>query len=586
MHDPSSARVRFRGFELDRRSGELVKAGSRLRLQEAPLRVLQALIERPGEIVTREELRRRLWPDDTFVDFDNGLNTAVNRLRGSLGDSAEKPKFVETVGRRGYRFIAALEGPPPAAEAVPPGAAVLMRLAVLPFRPLKSDPDVDFLAFGLADAVASALSGLESVTVRSPIATARFASDVPDLPAMAAALDITLALAGTVLRAGDRVRVSTQLLEAPRGTLLWTTTSEVLLTDLFQVTDTLVRRIVESLTLPLTVRDTRRIDRDVPGSGQAFEMYLRANSLSRYPDTWPQSRDAYLESVRIDPHYAPAWARLGRVNRLMAKYAEEDDPERRRFAEDAFRRALALNPELSLAHYLYAQLEMETGRSGAAFVRLLDRARERRADAQLFAGLVQAARYVGVLDASRAADRRARQLDPAIKTSIAHTSLAAGDYERAAAEAGENDDPLEALALALLGRTAAATEALEALRRRYGSNRAWAAYIDLAFAFAGGDRQSIPARAEACLGMPFSDPEGLYEVGLLLALSSKPMLALAALQRTVAAGFSCLPALDGHAAFRTLREDPAFESLRAGVERAHRHALEAFETAGGLALLT
>src|SRR4051794_165174 len=97
-------RVKFGAFELDRRSGELSKAGSRLRLQEGPLRVLQALIDRPGDIVTRDELRRCLWPDDTFVDFDNGLNSAVNRLRAALGDRAEKPRFVETVGRRGYRF--------------------------------------------------------------------------------------------------------------------------------------------------------------------------------------------------------------------------------------------------------------------------------------------------------------------------------------------------------------------------------------------------------------------------------------------------------------------------------------------------
>ena len=103
-----ATRVRFGSFELDRRSGELWKAGSRLRLQEGPLRVLQALLDRPGEIVTREELQRRLWPDDTFVDFDNGLNSAVNRLRAALGDRAEKPRFVETVGRRGYRFIAPL----------------------------------------------------------------------------------------------------------------------------------------------------------------------------------------------------------------------------------------------------------------------------------------------------------------------------------------------------------------------------------------------------------------------------------------------------------------------------------------------
>src|SRR5262249_33755785 len=162
-----------------------------------------------------------------------------------------------------------------------------------------------------------------------------------------------------------------QLVEVPAGTLRWTTTSDASLADLFQVTETLVRRIVESLRVPLTVRDARQLARDVSGSGEAFELYLRANGLGRYPKTWPQARDLSLESIRLDPQYAPAWARLGRVYRMMAKYADAHDPQLQGRAEDAFRRALAINPELSLAHCLYAQLEMETGRTLEAFVRLV-----------------------------------------------------------------------------------------------------------------------------------------------------------------------------------------------------------------------
>jgi DNA-binding winged helix-turn-helix (wHTH) protein len=311
-------RVRFGGFELDRRSGELSRGGSRVRLQEGPLRVLQALVDRPGEIVAREELQRRLWSDDTFVDFDNGLNSAVNRLRASLGDRAEKPRFIETVGRRGYRFVASpvFDGRQPAqTNASSEGSSLPMGLAVLPFRQLTADPDTEFLGFSLADAIASSLSGLESLVVRSTIATARFASEVPDLAAMATALDVTLVLAGAVLRAGDRVRVSAQLVDAPTGTLLWTTTAEAPLDGMFHVLDGLVRRIVESLALPLTVREARELNGDVPGSGHAFDLYLRGNRLGRYPETWPQARDLYLESVRADPQYAPAWARLGSRSR-------------------------------------------------------------------------------------------------------------------------------------------------------------------------------------------------------------------------------------------------------------------------------
>jgi len=262
MEKPAATRIQFGSFELDRRSGELLKAGSRRRLQEHPLRILEALLDRSGNIVTREELQHRLWQDDTFVDFDNGLNSAINRLRAALGDRADKPRFIETIGGRGYRFIAPVSMPeqlpstPSAAS--PPLATSAIRLALLPFRQLKSDTDTEFLFFSLPDAIASSLSGLESLAVRSTMAAARYAAEVPDLSAIATGLDVTLVLGGTVLRIGERVRVSTQLVEVPRGTLLWTSTAEVVLTDMFQVSDGLVRRIVESLAMPLTVRDCAR----------------------------------------------------------------------------------------------------------------------------------------------------------------------------------------------------------------------------------------------------------------------------------------------------------------------------------------
>ena len=584
--DPTQ--VQFGAFALDRRSGELLKAGARLRLQEGPLRVLQALLDRPGEIVTREELQRRLWPDDTFVDFDNGLNSAVNRLRTALGDRAEKPRFVETVGRRGYRFVAALSTADrrPAEPAGPaPSAAPVARLAVLSFRLLTPDPETEFLSFSLADAIASALSGLESLVVRSPIAAARFASEVPDLAAISVALDVGLVLAGSVLRAGNRVRVSAQLVEAPQGTLRWTATAEAALDDMFRVLDGLVRRIVESLALPLTVREVRSLEQDVPGSGHAFELYLRANRLGRYPETWPQARDLYLESVRADPGYAPSWARLGRTYRMMAKYAEVVDPQLVGLAEESFRRALAINPELSLAHYLYAQLEMETGRSVEALVRLLDRARERRADPQLFGGLVQACRYVGLLAASRAAHERARRLDPTIRTSIAYTSAVVGDYLRAAEEARDNDDPFHGIALALAGRTDEAMAPLLDLQGRYGSNQIWSTYIAVILALTRGKTAEIVTAAETCLRLPFADPEGLFHICVVLARIDEPARAFMVLRRTTDAGFACPAALDGDPSLRVLQGRPEFKTLRAEVERRHRRAVDAFDAAGGSALL-
>ncbi len=582
----TAARVRFGAFELDRRSGELLKGNTRLRLQEGPLRVLQALLDRSGEVVTREELYRRLWPDGTFVDFDNGLNSAVNRLRAALGDQADRPQYVETVGRRGYRFIGAVSSA--AAIAVPERDAsrvTIPRLAILPFRQLLPDAETEFLCFSLADAIASSLSGLESLTVQSPIAAARFASEAPDLAAISTSLGASLVLAGTVMRAGDRVRVTAQLIDAPGGTLRWTTTAEATIDDLFRVLDGLVRRIVESLALPLTTAETRSLEHDVPGNGSAFELYLRANRLGRYPGTWPQARDLYLASIRMDPGYAPAWARLGRTYRMMAKYATDVDPQIVRLAEESFRRALALNPELSLTHYLYAQLEMETGRAIEACVRLLDRAHERRADPQLFAGLVQACRYVGLLDASHAAHRRARRLDPAIKTSIAYTSAIVGDYARAAIDARENGDPFEGVALALADRPTEAIPLLTAVRDEYGSNRIWTLYADFMLALAQHDRDRLAQIADECLRVPFADPDGLFYVGVGLGKAGDVARARIALQRTVDAGFCCPAALHDNAALCALHGDAVFEALAAETTRRHADAIKAFDAAGGPALL-
>lgn len=583
MDEPAApARVRFGSFELDRRAGELRRSGTRLRLQERPLRVLEALLDRPGDVVTREELRRRLWSEDTFVDFDNGLNSAINRLRTSLGDTADKPRFVETVGRRGYRFIAPLSNVDVSSQAAPHSSesrkSAPTRLAVLPFRQLKPDADTEFLVLSLPDSIASVLSGLESLAVRSPIASSRFVIDRPDLAAIAAELDVTLALSGTVLRVGDHVRVTTQLVEVPRGTLRWTATAETTMADLFQVTDSLVGRIVESLAVPLTMDDSRALKFDVPGSGVGYELYLRANVLSRVPGTWSQARDLYMESLRADPGYAPAWARFARVERLIAKYAADDDPQLTRLAEDSFRRALAINPELSVAHYLYAQLEMETGRSTEALRRLLDRARVRSADPHLFIGLVQACRYVGLLDASRAAHDRAKRLDPTVRTSIAYTAFAAGDYAKAVADANENGDPFEGFALAAAGRHEDARVALERIRERYGSNRTWAAYIDMTLALVRGDRAGATLLADACFDIPFRDPEGLFQVCVMFAWLDEPARALRALRRTVDAGFCCLPALDLCPALTPLYEAPEFQELRARVERRHRRAIDTFES--------
>src|SRR5215471_8664687 len=349
--------VRFKDFEADIRTGELRKRGRRVRLSEQPFQILTMLLEQPGELVTREELQKRLWPADTFVELDLSLNAAVKKLRQALGDDAESPRYIETLPRRGYRFIARVESAEPERPDSP------TRLIVLPFRMLRPAAETDFLAFSLPDALTNSLSGLESLVVRSSLVASRFGGDAMDPRKIGADAGVDVIVSGTLLHAGDGIRVSCQLTDASAGTLLWSHTAQVSVGDLFQVQDELVQRIVDSLSLPLTARERRMLHSDVPASKRAYEDFLRANQLSLDAKQWSVARDLYERCVEDDPRYAPAWARLGRMRHVMAKYLETGRREELDRAEAAFRRALELNPDLALAHKLYAQLEVDLGRA-------------------------------------------------------------------------------------------------------------------------------------------------------------------------------------------------------------------------------
>ena len=199
----------------------------------------------------------------------------------------------------------------------------------------------------------------------------------------------------------------------PEGTIIWSDRIDVAIDDLIRIQDELTEHIVDSLAVPLASRDQQQLHRDVPASARAFELYLRANSFFYSSDQWNVARDLYVECVAEDPAYAPAWARLGRCYRLTAKFRSSTVDEMRdnlKRADVAFGNAFEINPDLPLAHHLYTPLETDLGRPEEAMLRLVRRARQRRADPELYAGLVHACRYCGLLDASR---RRRRASAPA-----------------------------------------------------------------------------------------------------------------------------------------------------------------------------
>ncbi len=463
-----------------------------------------------------------------------------------------------------------------------PRVTAITRLIVLPFRVLRPDPDTDFLAFSLPDAITSSLSGLDALVVRSSVLASRFAGESADLRRIATEAEVDVVLTGTILRAGDEIRVSAQLVEAPGGAVVWSQASQVTLRDVFQIQDEIVHRIVESLSLPLTAREQRRLSSDVPASSKAYEFYLRANQLSQSSDDWTLARDLYLRSVEEDPRYAPAWARLGRCHRLIGKYGRAGAEDLTR-AEAAFRRALELNPDLPIAHNQYAHLEADTGHALQAMARLVARAHATRSDPELFAGLVHVCRYCGLLEASVAADERARRLDPHVRTSVTHTFFMMGDYRRAVESSAGDIGYVDALALFSLGRR---DEALDLLRRRSGSPHPVIHCFRSSLLALVEDRRADGVElTRRAIGAEFRDPEARYYAARQLAHLGEGGEAVAELIRSVDQGFPCFPAIARDPWLGSLSSHPGFLAALREAEARHLEAVHAFVEAGGERLL-
>jgi non-specific serine/threonine protein kinase len=451
------------------------------------------------------------------------------------------------------------------------------RLIALPLRVLRPDPETDFLAFSIPDAVSVALATLESVQVRS---LQSHAGGEVDVRAIGREFAVDVVLTGTLLRAGQQVRVSAQLADATAGTIVWSDVAQAPINDLFQLQDMLTARVVRSLALPLTRSDRQSLDRQAPANAEAFERYLRANELATDPNRWAEARDAYRQAVTLDPSYAPAWARLGRVERVLAKYGGEPGGLPR--AQMAFRRALELDPDLSIAHDLSAYVDAELGRAVAAMEWLLQRVATRRADAALFAGLVTICRYAGLLTPSLAAHEHAVALNPTQTTSIVWTHILSGDY-RAAIAADRSNPPFGALmARALLGELTASAyrhvlDAMPAAPIRSVLS-AYPALLE------GAIHEAV-AQLHKAEFSGFADPEGWYLSALWLVRAGAVVPALEYLTRAIDGGYACHEPLMRESHWALVRRDPRFESLMERTAAMVADARVRFTRAGGEAVL-
>jgi TolB-like protein/tetratricopeptide (TPR) repeat protein len=408
--------------------------------------------------------------------------------------------------------LEALASPTPSGRQ---GNRALTRLIVLPFRVLRQHETSDFLSISLPDAITTSLAAVDSLVVRSSMTASRF-TDSPglDIKTVAEQAQVDAILTGTILSDGERLRVNSQLVEAPSGAVLWSGTSQVSVRDIFQLQDELVDRIVDSLALPLSTGEQNALKHDVPASATAYEWYLRANQIAAGGgvENMIKARDLYLRCVDLDSNYAPAWARLGRAYRILGKFDPGDASEKLMRADEDFKKAFTLSPDLALAHNFYTVLESDLGRSLDSVERLLKRARTHRNDPNLFAGLVQACRYCDLLPASVAAHERAHQLDPLIPTSVAWTYRSLGDFQAVLDSSGAWDGLAWVPAIIGLGRRAEAIERLRELeisgprKEKVPYALMWRAYLE------DDLKRAVAALERAMELVPFHkrDPEARF----------------------------------------------------------------------------
>src|SRR5688572_12934058 len=459
-------------------------------------------------------------------------------------------------------------------------ARPILRLAVLPFRLIKPESDLDYLPVSFADALVSSLSGFESLVVRSTLKSARYANIVPDLNTLANDLAVDVVLTGSILRTNDLLRVTTELVSVPAGDVWWTQASQVTLDQVFELNDQLARKVIQSL--PLTERDQTAPESTHSVNAKAYDLYLHGMRLRMEPASWRQARSFFDQCLKLDPAFAAAWAERGRLDRILGKY--EDSAQLAR-AETALLQALELDPKQGAAQNYYAQLEVDLGRVEAALSRLTRRAEERRAEPFIYVALVHALRYAGLLEESVAAHHQAVRLDPTVSTSILHTYYMQGDYARALEQAYRSSDPFEARLLGAMGQD---VDAISAARRE---EERFAAFPVLR-SFSTGLRAAFEKQPDVALSalqyfdsFTFNDGEGLFYVAEIYARLGIPESAYRMLERSVAAGFWCFPAFDRDPYFAPLRQDTRWHELLNRVRSRHESIKQEFVASRGRTLL-
>ncbi len=500
MNVPENYVYEFGDYRLDPRERLLWRDGVMVWLTPKAFDTLLVLVEQSGRVLSKDELMERIWPN-SFVEEAN-LAQNVSMLRKALSESTDGPKFIETLPKRGYRFILPVRKVQwePEAEEIAPAApitapttspesietliltaepqrarpskrwlpslavvaaiAVIVlgvawwrsnsretssaaprRLAVLPFRNLKPDAATDYLGFPLADAIITKLGYVSSLTVRPSSYISQYRHQELDVRKAAAELNVDTLLVGSYLKEANHLRVTAQLIDVLNDKLLWKDEIDLQDTGQLIVQDRVAQEIINGLQLTLTSAETARLKHDVPSNSQAYEYYLRSVDLYA-GNEFNLAMQMLEQSVNLDPNYALAWAHLGRAHTAKAAF-EFGGAEYYRKAQSDYEKALALNPDLIEARIFMANMFTDTGRAEQAVPLLREALATNPNHPEAHWELGYAYRFGGMLKESIAAGERARQLDPAVKlnSSAFNSYFYDGQYDKFLASLPTNNPP-------------------------------------------------------------------------------------------------------------------------------------------------
>jgi TolB-like protein/DNA-binding winged helix-turn-helix (wHTH) protein/Tfp pilus assembly protein PilF len=393
---------RFGVFEFNPIEGELRKGGLRIKLQDQPLQVLVMLLERPGETVTREELQRRLWSADTFVDFDHSLNSAIKKLREALGDRPESPRFIETLHRRGYRFIAPVEALEKdrnlhyqhasdmctdlqrlkrdmdsarvaviasTSDSISRLPRSFDSLAVLPLINASGDPETEYLSDGITESIINLLSQFPNLRVIPRTSAFRYKGREADLKTVGRDLKVRTVLTGKMIQRGDRLVVQTELVDLANDAQLWGGHFNRKLEDIFDVQEELARQISENLRLQLTPEDKKRMIKRSTQNREAYQLLLKAQyHINKWtPEGLRQGMAYARQAIEADPGYAEAYAWVSAAYSYLGQLGVVPRAEAFPKAKAAAQKALEIDDSLAEAHYVlgFVRLFYEWDWSGA-----------------------------------------------------------------------------------------------------------------------------------------------------------------------------------------------------------------------------